>query len=71
MEIKGDDAANSTIDRLQSKVLETDALIKHDDSPESEHMYTIDKEGARFIFRTAPVSPRFHRETETVVKGAV
>jgi hypothetical protein len=71
MEIKGDDAANSTIDRLQSKVLETDAIIKHDDSSGSDHIYTIDKEGARFMFRTAAVSPRFHRETETVVRGVV
>jgi hypothetical protein len=71
MEIKGDDAANSTIDRLQSKVLETGAVIKQDASADSEHIYTIDKEGARFIFRTAAVSPRFHRETETVVRGVV
>jgi hypothetical protein len=71
LEIKGDDAANSTIDRLQSKVLETGAKIKQDSSTDSEQIYTIDKDGARFLFRTAAVSPRFHMETETVVREVV
>ena len=71
IEIKGDDAANSTIDRLQSIVIETGAIIKQDGSSASEHVYTINKEGARFLFRTAALSPRFHRETETVVRGVV
>ena len=71
MEIKGDDAANSVIDRLQSEVLETDAPIKQGKAANKENIYMIDKRGSRFVFRTAPVSPRFHRETETVVRGFV
>jgi hypothetical protein len=71
MEIKGDDAANSVIDRLQSEVLETDAPIKQGKAANKENIYMIDKRGSRFVFRTAPVSPRFHRETETVVRGSV
>ena len=70
MEIKGDDAANSIIDRLQSQVVKTDAATKYLDSSNQEPIYIINKAGARFVFRTAAVSPRFHRETETVVRGS-
>lgn len=68
MEIKGDDAANSIIDRLQSKIIETDALSCGIDKATKQPIYRVGKSGSRFIFRTAAVSPRFHRETETVVK---
>lgn len=70
MEIKGDDAANSIIDRMQSEIIETDALSCGVDKTTKQTIFRIGKEGSRFVFRTAAVSPRFHRETETVVKGA-
>lgn len=68
MEIKGDDAANSIIDRLQSEIIETDALSCGIDKTTKQPIYRVGKVGSRFIFRTAAVSPRFHRETETVVR---
>jgi len=69
MEIKGDDAANSIIDRLPSEVVETDAMSCGIDKNTKQPIYRVSKVGSRFVFRTAAVSPRFHRETETVVKG--
>jgi hypothetical protein len=69
IEIKGDDAANSIINRLQSDIIEADAIQSEKTQQNGDPVYRITKNGSRFIFRTAPVSPRFHRETETVVRG--
>ena len=71
MEIKGDDAANSIIDRLQSEIIAADAERLEGDDDAHLPVYNITKAGSRFIFRTAAVSPRFHRETETVVRSLV
>ena len=70
IEIKGDDAANSIIDRLESEVLETTASLSGTDHKTGSPIFSITKEGCRFIFLTQLTSPRFHRETETIVKGA-
>ena len=70
IEIKGDDAANSIIDRLQSEVLETSASSSGSDPKTGNTIYAITKEGCSFRFVTQLTSPRFHRETETIVKGA-
>ena len=65
LSIKGDDAANTIIDRLSSKLVDTTAIA----TSQGKDRYLISKEPCTFTFRTEPVSPRFHRETETVVKG--
>ena len=65
LSIKGDDAANTVINRLTSELVETTAEV----TSQSEHRYIISKTPSTFIFQTEPVSSRFHRETETVVKG--
>lgn len=70
IEIKGDDAANSIIDRLESEVLETSASSSGTDPKTGSPIYAITKEGCSFRFLTQLTSPRFHRETETIVKGA-
>ena len=69
IEVKGDDAANSIINRLQSAIVETDAIQVTEAASSNEPIYRITKQPSRFVFITEPVSPRFHRETETVVTG--